>query len=206
MPAIPTRRCAAWRLLLSVAACALALSAATPPRSQGADAVSGADGDARRQGLELMGRVWKQAAPRLAPGAPLPRVRFWNDRMPLVGMTFTPGRFLATRRVDWPDWVNARFLGGDGAMRLMIIHEWAHYFQRPGLSASEAEGGAQLYARRAGPRIWAAVGLPTANLPFAADQYPHDMAAAKRRHDERWILQGQFRTRAALSGARPPAP
>jgi hypothetical protein len=188
------------RLLLTL----MCAAAAAVTFNATAQAATHADRPARVRGLALMQRAWEQAAARLAPGQPMPRVRFWTDHMPLVGMSFSPGRRLATRRIDWPDWVNRGFLAGDPAMRLMLIHEWAHYFQRPGLTAAQAEGGAQLFTRRAGPRIWATVGMPVRNLPFADDQYPQEMAAVKRQRSQRWILQGQFTTQRLLR-AHPPA-
>lgn len=166
----------------------------------------------RLAGLELMQKAWAAAAPFYGQeGSSMPRVQF--TQMPLVGTMYDPGKRSSTQRVYWPDWVNEAFLLPPGQktkdgfsqsdMLAMLVHEWAHYFQGGKVkNSTDAEGGAQLFARRVTPKVAAALGIDYHNSPWSSDQYPKEMLKAKR-HGEDWIMRGQFTSKKGYAGTRP---
>lgn len=172
----------------------------------GQPGVMGAKTAARRRGLDLMRSIWQVAAPYYgrSPDERMPAVRFWSNRMPIVGMMEdakgSRAVRLRSRQVAWPDWVNKDFLKRDPSMLGMLLHEWTHYFQKSGLKSAAQEGGAQLLTRRIAPEIFKKLGITYQNVPFADDQYPGEMARTKRKHGERWIRRGQLLPRFQTGG------
>lgn len=180
--------------------------------------VKGATSQDAKTGLATMTRVWNVAAPYYGrAGQAMPRVNFTTGAdAAFVGWSTNPpgdlASILATGRMEWPDWVNRGLIGKntgddmdpDGA-RELLIHEWAHAFQKPGLTMVEAEGGAQAFTRRFAPDIYAAMGIVYVNPPMGTDQYTmpddttnsgHPQGATgwvEANRDEAWIVGGQFR-------------
>lgn len=172
----------------------------------GQPGVMGAKTTARRRGLDLMRSIWQVAAPYYGRSSDerMPAVRFWSNKMPIVGMMEdakgSRAARLRSRQVAWPDWVNKNFLKRDPSMLGMLLHEWTHYFQKSGLKSAAQEGGAQLLTRRIAPEIFKKLGITYQNVPFADDQYPGEMARTKRKHGERWIRRGQLLPRFQTGG------
>lgn len=72
---------------------------------------------------------------------------------------------------------------------VVLLHEWAHFFQDPTVIAGEpgaAEGGAELFARTA----WRQLFLPRhkGEVRFP----PFAPIAVARSHGWDWVLRGQF--------------
>lgn len=155
-------------------------------------AVGGLNSKARRGELAWMREAWGHVAPFL-PGAGkgMPAMSFSKSSL-FAGMSggYHKGRMF------WPDWL---WRGKDRISKAqqlsLLVHEWAHAFQRGDLGGTDAEGGATLFARRVAPGVAAAMGLPYSQ-PFNRDQYVPEMRKAKRR-GEPWIMRGQFRKMAA---------
>ena len=157
--------------------------------------VNGARGKGRRGQLAFMQEAWQRVAPYfgLSADSPMPATSF-TRKYPVVGFTKDFGskqQGYKSGRVMWPDWI---WKGKDkldqGSMLSLLVHEWAHAFQKNGLPDGDAEGGASLFARRVTPRLAAALGVPY-SMPFNQDQYVGQMKKAKK-HGERWIMRDQF--------------
>jgi hypothetical protein len=178
--------------------------------------VTGASTNRRRRGLALMSRVWRVADSYFGrPGAAMPRVRFGDDIF--VGWSVDPpgdlARILATGEIIWPDFVNRGFIDdpepgdlSESVAQMLLIHEWAHAFQKANLTIVEAEGGAQAFTREFAPDIYAALGITYTNPALGSDQYDTIDDTTNSGHafgatgwvldnrSEEWILDGQFRS------------
>ena len=157
--------------------------------------VNGLRGAGRKKQLAFMRKAWATVAPYfgLSGDSPMPATSFTHN-FPLVGFAQdygAKGRGYEGGRMYWPDWIwSGKGKLGQATALSLLVHEWAHAFQKKNLSDTDAEGGATLFARRVTPKVAAAMGL-SYSQPFNQDQYVGEMKKAKK-HGEKWIMRGQF--------------
>lgn len=171
--------------------------------------VQGVDTVQEQQGLVLMKQIWKHSATYFgrSTNEAVPRVIF-SDDVAIVGTVWNSNKHkVGTRQVIWPKWVNLAFIDHPSIqqkkykqevgvysqqdMLAMLLHEWAHYFQKTSLKDWQAEGSAQLFVRRVGPQVFKKLPIVFDNPIFSQDQYPQEMVKAKVL-GEKWIMYGQF--------------
>lgn len=69
-----------------------------------------------------------------------------------------------------------------------LAHEFAHVYQRPGLNQNQTEGGAEVFARRLGKRLY---GLSARD--FRPQSYSGAAARFRKRYGVRAAMKDQFR-------------
>lgn len=149
----------------------------------------------------LMQNVWQYAAHLFgrSPDSKMPRASFDTDVLggAFVGdvKVFGPHGGEKKNYTIWPEWFERRILNSNVGKET-ILHEWAHYFQRPGLFKSnwEREGGAEAFARWAAPGVFGAAGIPYNNPPFGKGEtyYPYVQRVLKDK-GMGWVEHGQFK-------------
>ncbi len=167
-------------LCVALAASASAASASTPSTNAG-------------RFMSKAQRIWSAAAPYYGKAAdsPMPSTRIvGNEHGPrprTVRLANGTSQAWFTRR-------NASGLvNGANASREWLIHEWAHVLQKSTLTRWEAEGGAQLFARRVAPHVYGKLGIAF-RQPWsrATDGYLNQMNRVLKIHGWKWVMKGQW--------------
>jgi TP901 family phage tail tape measure protein len=138
-----------------------------------------------------LGRIWGRAAGlyRRSGASPYPQGDY--EARGLTGTEGDVGKVESGpggKRVFFDRGWMGRVLGGDRYAQESLLHEWAHVFQKGGLSRWEREGGATEFARWAGPRVF---GISPKGLPYPQG-YQGFAEAVKSKLGQKWITKGQF--------------
>lgn len=137
--------------------------------------------------------IWVAAAPFYGQPAdsPMPSTRVVGDEQ---GPRPRTVRLSDGTSQTWFTRTNATGLvNGASAPQEWLIHEWAHVFQESSLTRWEAEGGAQLFARRVAPQVYAKLGMAF-RQPWsrATDGYRNQMNRVLRVRGWTWVMTGQW--------------
>jgi TP901 family phage tail tape measure protein len=137
----------------------------------------------RDRAEEIMADMWRRIGPRFFPGAPLPRhvwkptkaTGFPDGSLAFVdldsGLVYLSSALLRHMRKD------------PGDFKRIILHEWAHVFQRL-MTPAVREGSAELFAAEVGPMVGTQL-----TSGFA---YPALLGRVIRGAARLWGLFGQF--------------
>jgi TP901 family phage tail tape measure protein len=90
-----------------------------------------------------------------------------------------------------------RAMAGNRYGEESLLHEWAHVFQKPGLSHWQREGGATDFARWAGPGVF---GIDPAGMPWPGGGYKGFGERVADQLGQNWIEHGQFKARGGRIG------
>lgn len=134
--------------------------------------------------------IW-EVARQFYPGASerMPTLRF-PKHLPKGDAAFVDD---ATNRVSLGKGAAKELRKGADYYENIILHEWAHVFQkRAALKKWEIEGGAEAFARDIAPKVYKQLNLPYSNRGTAAPGYGGFLAKVRQEHDEDWVLHGQF--------------
>lgn len=169
------------------------------PRAQGGPVATGGHrqrSPLQQRSLDMMLKVWAHAK-SLYPGQHgFPKTLFIPNSL-FVGMAANPSGSRSGREVIWPDWLLRANKAdpGNSALKETMIHEWAHYFQKPSVNTGpqwQVEGGAQAFARAHAAQIFSAAGLPYKQGASRYDTYMGYVRRVRGQLGNKWINHDQF--------------
>ncbi len=151
---------------------------------------------------DLMGSVWPAAAPFYgrSPKSPMPPANLDTSAYggAFVGdvKVYGPHGGLRKNYLAYPTWFEAWLRTKPNVVKENLLHEWAHYFQRPMATNWEAEGGAEAFARQAAPQVYRAAGIQYQNPPFGKHEtyFPFVQRVLKEK-GLGWVERGQFKAK-----------
>lgn len=137
-------------------------------------------------------KVWRRAAPLYGQS---PRKKFQDiAAVHVVPGLAEPGRVAeggtfedGSRAIRIDQGWAKKFLRGRDYAEGLLLHEWAHVFQRAGLKKWEEEGGATAFQRYASPIVF---GHPPGPYPVGYRRYTERV---EREKGDAWIRRKQFR-------------